>query len=156
MAAVTAPDRAKGRDLRDRGWFPLVAGLALLLVLGLVVVRVVRHDVVAGWQVLATCPAPADAVPPSVSATLDTSACSAAPSETVDSRGWPVVATLLPASAGETPDVTRLRADKAAHTVVVDYRASGTPSSSAHLVFVEVPPGSLPDTPVTVTSSRQG
>jgi hypothetical protein len=156
MAVVTGSRPTTGRrDLRDRDWFPLVAALGIVVVLCLVVTRVVRHDVVTGWQVLATCAAPADAVVPSVSASLDTSECSAAPADADQGRGWPVVAALLPASAGEQPDITRVRADKTAHTVVLDYRPSGATSSTARIVFVEVPPGSLPDTPVTVTSSSQ-
>lgn len=156
MAVVTGSTPATGRrDLRDRGWFPVVAVLGIVVVLGLVVARVVRHDVVTGWQVLATCAAPAGAVVPSVSASLDTSACTTAPDDPDAGRGWPVVAAVLPASAGEQPDITRVRADKSAHTVVLDYRPSGATSSTARIVFVEVPPGSLPDTPVTVTASPQ-
>ena len=156
MAVVTGSRPTTGRhDLRDRGWFPVVAALGIVVVLCLVVTRVVRHGVVTGWRVLATCPAPAGTVVPSVSASLDTSDCTAAPDGPDEGRGWPVVAAVLPASAGAQPDITRVRADKAARTVVLDYRPSGATSSTARIVFVEVPPGSLPSTPVTVTSSSR-
>lgn len=149
--ATSAPSEA--RDLRDHPWFPVVAAVVLLVLIGLAVTRVVRHDVVAGWQVLATCPTTDGAVVASTSSTPDTTACTAPPTDSADARGWPVVATVLPPSAGQQPDVTQVRVDKAHRTVVLDYRPGGAASDSPRIVFVEVPPSALPATPVTVTSS---
>jgi hypothetical protein len=156
MAVVTESSPREHHDLRDRGWFPVVAAVALVVVLGVVVTRVLRHDVVTDWKVLAVCPAADGAVVRAVSSSLDTSACSATPTAQVTARGWPVVAAVVPASAGAVPDVTRVRVDTKARSIVLEYRRAATPASTPHIVYVEVPPTSLPEPPVTVTAAPTG
>ena len=155
MALQTEPRTSSPPALRDRDWFPIVSVVVILVVLGVVITRIVRHDVVAGWTVLTTCSAPESTVVAAVSSTLDTSACTGTPTSPAHERGWPVVATVLPASAGASPEVTRVRTDSKARTITIDYRPSSTPAAEGRIVFVEVPPSALPDGPVAVTSSPQ-
>jgi hypothetical protein len=156
MTMTTGRQAHRRTDVRDHPWFPMLAVAALLVVFGVVVVRVVHRDVVQGWALLATCSAPAGSVPASVRTSLDTSVCASDPSSGAPLRGWPVVAAVLPASAGDAPTITRVRADAAARTVSLDYRAGGAPVDGEVVVFVEVPPSVVPPAPVTVTGVRVG
>jgi hypothetical protein len=67
-----------------------------------------------------------------------------------------VVATVLPPSAGTSPEITRVRSDARARTITVDYRPSTTVASQDVVVYVEVPPSALPESPVSVLSSASG
>jgi hypothetical protein len=156
MAVDSGTTQRASRDLRDRSWFPAVAALAILLVLGVLIARVVRHGVVTDWKLLATCAAPAGAVPAAVSDAVDASPCSGPVTTVDDGRGWPVVAAVLPPSAGSSPEVTRVRSDDRARTITLDYRPSATAASQSVVVYVEVPPSTVPGSPVSVLSSATG
>ncbi len=150
------PLAARPRDIRDSGWFKIavLAGFALVAVL--VVTRFLKHDVVTDWKLLATCPATADVTGVPVATTLSTQACSSAPLDPHDGRGWPIVAFVLPADVGLSPSITTVHSDKPSHRMWLDYVAAepgdGPRSGETVLAFVEVPSSSLPDVPFTVES----
>ncbi|HET7902668.1 MAG TPA: hypothetical protein VFL59_15905 [Candidatus Nanopelagicales bacterium] len=151
MVLTTQTPARVRTDVRDRPWFTALVVGALIVGFGVLVVRVVHRDVVQGWTLLATCSAPAGAVPAAVSTSLDASVCDTDPRTSGDARGWPVVAAVLPGSAGDAPAVTRVRTDSSGRTVTLEYRAGGAPVEGEVVAFVELPPGDVPPTPVTVT-----
>jgi len=145
--ATTDDPGARGPGLwRGAGILVLV----VLLVAG--VARFMRQDVVNGWRLLASCTASADARPQTVSTTLTTAACAAAPTRRDVGRGWPVVAFVLPSSAGTQPSIRAVRSDAGSRTMWLEYdvRGDGRAGSDVVLAFVEVPPTELPPLPFTV------
>ena len=60
---VASPDPTPAPGVRDRFWFQALAVVVLLAALGLIVARSSHTDVVQGWAVLASCPAPAGTAP---------------------------------------------------------------------------------------------
>jgi len=155
MAEEQVPDVAPGlraAPVRDRTWFRVLAVLVLLGVFTVLYVRVVRHDVVATWEILATCPAEAGTAPATVTRILDTSACSTNPSRAVSGRGWPIVTFVLSSAAGLDPTITRVLSDDRSRTLRAEYDApTGSPSGSGVvLAFIELPERKLPDVPFTV------
>jgi hypothetical protein len=63
---------------------------------------------------------------------------------------------VLPASAGLDPDITAVSSDTRARTFHIDYAAApftSTTAGGAVIVFVEVPPTSLPAAPFTVAGA---
>lgn len=153
VTATQAPPEVH-RDLRDSIWFRAGVVVVIVAALALLATRALHRDVVNGWEVLATCPAASDAAAPAVSSSVDAAACRQAPVEILDARGWPVLAVTLPASAGTDPTITRVRSDKAARTVKVEYDAGGSRSDADALVFIEVPRSSLPDVPFSVEGAH--
>jgi len=151
-----APSPPLVPPLRERFWFQSLVVVLAVVAFVAVVAHVVRGDVVAGWQVVATCPAAAGASPAVVTTSVDASACAAAPTRRATSHGWPVVPVALPASAGLDPRITRVLSDRQARTFRLEYAVASSasePSGGTVLVFVEVPPGSVPDAPFTIEGS---
>ena len=60
---VASPDPSPAPGVRDRFWYQALAVVVLLAALGLMVARSSHTDVVQGWAVLASCPAPAGTAP---------------------------------------------------------------------------------------------
>jgi hypothetical protein len=149
-----APLPASPRDFRDSRWFQLGIAVVVVLLVVLVVTRFLKHDVVTSWKLLATCAAASDSAVVPVSVTLDTQACSSAPLDPQDGRGWPIVAFVLPADVGLSPSITAVHSDRAGHRMWLDYVApapgDGRNSGETVLAFVEIPGSSLPDVPFTV------
>ena len=98
-----APPVGRPRDFRDSAWFRIAIVVAVVILGAVVVTRFLKHDVVSSWKLLATCPAASDSAAVPVSTTLDTRACSSAPIDPHDGRGWPIVAFVLPADVGLDP-----------------------------------------------------
>jgi len=149
------PPAERPHDFRDSSWFR-IAVVAAVMVLGAVVVtRFLKHDVVTNWKLLATCPAAAEATAVPVSTTLDTQACSSAPVDPHDGRGWPIVAFVLPADVGLSPSITTVHSDKSSRRMWLDYVAPAPGDGrgggkTVVLAFIEVPSDTLPETPFTV------
>jgi hypothetical protein len=161
------PARVERRDgIRDRFWFQALAVVVIVGVLALVAIRLVHHDVVEDWLVLASCPAATGTAPATVSSSLDTSDCATAPTHSVSGRGWPIVPFVLPASAGLDPTITKVLSDPKVRTLSVEYdsqaNATAGTGDGVVLVFIEIPAESVPGVtytiegasgPVTVTSA---
>lgn len=159
---TTATEPAAGRaatPLRERFWFQAVVVVLALAAFAVVATRLVHRDVVSGWNVLATCPAAAQASSTliTVSTAPDTSQCAVPPTSTAHGRGWPVVPVVLPAAAGLDPSITKVSSDTRTRTVHVEYAVPSTAAGSTGgtvVAFVEVPPTALPDVPFTVEGAN--
>lgn len=150
------PTRRTPSPVRERFWFQAVVVVVALAAFALIASKLVHRDVVTGWQVVATCSA--GTVPSAVTVTtgLDPSSCAAPATARAPLRGWPVVPVVLPASAGLDPDITAVSSDTRARTFHIDYAAApftSTTAGGAVIVFVEVPPTSLPAAPFTVAGA---
>ena len=149
-ASSTAP----GPGVRRPGRFRVALALLLVLLLGLVVVRFLRHDVVTSWKLLATCPSTADALRDAGVEHADTVACTTPPTGSLPGRGWPIVAFALPADVGLDPSINAVHSDRPGGVMWVDYDAAppgdGKGRGDTVLAFIEVPPAALPDVPFTV------
>ena len=121
-----APPVDRPRDFRDSAWFRIAIVVAVVILGAVVVTRFLKHDVVSNWKLLATCPAASDAAAVPVSTTLDTQACSSAPIDPHDGRGWPIVAFVLPADVGLDPSITTVHSDKAEPPDVAGLRRTRT------------------------------
>jgi hypothetical protein len=138
-------------------WIQVVAVVAVVVVFGFVVVRFVKKDAVSHWEVVAAC-ATSTAVPAArVSTSVDTSICTGPPPEVGQLRGWPIVTFVLPVGAGLDPRITRVTADDKSRTVTIGYDTASTSADVSPgervLVFIEVPPDSLPATPFDLTDA---
>ncbi|MFN8157889.1 MAG: hypothetical protein U0R68_10750 [Candidatus Nanopelagicales bacterium] len=138
--------------VRDRFWFQALAVVVVLLVIGLVVTRFTRRDVVQNWQVLATCPAEPGTAPATVTLALDPVDCASTPGHTLPGRGWPIVPFVLPATVGLEPRITKVLSDPRTRVMRLEYDATTSTEgvTGVVLVYVEMPESELPATPFTI------
>ena len=152
--AGTTPGQPPSPSASQPGWIRIAVVVALVVALVVVIARYVKKDVVTHWKVLASCATAADVGANRVSTTLDTSACSRQTVEPAAARGWPIVTFVLPAQAGIDPTITGVRSDDKTRAVTILYNGSSesadTGAAGQVLVFVEVPPDSLPRIPFVI------
>ncbi len=152
---IEAPIRGyrPAAPLRERWWAQVLVLALVVAGFAIAFVWSASRDVVANWKVLATCAAPATATIERSTPFVDTSPCSGDQVEVHSARGWPILTFVLPISAGIEPRITSLTSNKDTRTVELHFDlgdATGSTGEEFVLVFVEVPPHSLPRPPFTI------
>lgn len=153
----TGLDGRRRLHFMQSSWAQVVVVVTLVVAFALVVVWAAKRDVVANWKVLATCAAPAGTAIERSTPLVDVTPCSRDQVDVLGGRGWPILTFVLPATAGVAPQLTGLTSNKETRTVELhfDSSAANEPMDDDHiLVFVEVPPDSLPQPPFSIRDAE--
>jgi len=140
------------------GWIRLLIMVLLGVAFVAVLVHFVKRDVVTNWTVLGSCVAESTANVTRVSPVLDASTCDTPLVDEVAANRWPVITFVAPASDGASPQVIGIKSNLDTRVMSVKFAdetsASKDASAGPVLVFVAIPPDSIPSTPFTIRDAE--